>query len=150
MSVNREVTGANARGLGWKLLQRGKQAKAIVEIGVAIATPIGGGAQSPGQQVAAQAKELKDYQGGPPPGHPSGDLQDPAHRDPHAGRRHHRDHSQGSPWPSLTQPKPGAIGTNEDDQAPTEEGLTAYRGRRRQRRRTGQPGADPPACLGHC
>ena len=61
MSANREVTGANARGLGRKLLQHGKRAKTIVEIGMAIAAPISGGAQTPVQQVAAQTKQLKAY-----------------------------------------------------------------------------------------
>ena len=39
MGANRDVTGGNARGLGRKLLQRGKQAKAIVEIGAVLAAP---------------------------------------------------------------------------------------------------------------
>lgn len=61
MGANRDVTGGNARGLGRKLLQRGKQAKAIVEIGAVLAAPIGGGAITPAQQVADQSKQLKEY-----------------------------------------------------------------------------------------
>lgn len=61
MSANRDVTGGHARRLGRKLLQRGKQAKAIAEIGVVLSGPIAGGAITSAQQVADQSKQLKNY-----------------------------------------------------------------------------------------
>jgi hypothetical protein len=60
-NANHDVTGRGARGLARKVLQRGKQAKAIIEIGAVLAAPIGGAPQTPTAQVAAQTKQLKDY-----------------------------------------------------------------------------------------
>ncbi|MFC7624335.1 hypothetical protein [Microlunatus sp. GCM10028923] len=59
-NVGRDVTGAKARGLARKILQRGKQAKAVLGIGAALAMP-SGVPQTPAAQIAAQSKDFSKY-----------------------------------------------------------------------------------------